>query len=250
MAWAIFVHSVRQVFGNLNAALRVSVVLMAVQFAVTMWFTGTIAEIVAAGPEADIPQGVLGPQLLAFLVVAAITGPWVAVAWHRYVLLEEHPGAAVPRWDGARWMAYLFALVQLFLVVLLAMVALSMVAGFVLALFPVAGAGILVAPLLVVPIAYLGYRLSLVLPAAALGEPMTLRQSWNATIPGANTILGLTFLVLAASLFAQVAGGALLSSSYILGMAVRIVLSWAAFMIGISVMTTLYGHYVQGRALV
>lgn len=254
LAWQIIIHSVRQVFGNLGAALRISALLMAIQFSVTTWFTSRMAEMGLTdplNPPTEIPAGV-GASSLTMLIVAFVAGPWVAVAWHRYVLLEEAPGAALPAWNGGRWAAYLWAMLRVGSVVVGVVFIGLIVLGTILALLGAMTQGNAPKLTIVALLAgtYIGYRLCLVMPAAALGEQMSVGTSWKTTAPGSKQIVFLTMILLGFSLAVPVIGVAVSVVSPAIGMLVQMVISWALFLIGASVMTTLYGHFHQGRSLV
>jgi hypothetical protein len=254
LAWQIITHSVRQVFGNLGPALRISALLMAIQFSVTTWFTSRMTELGLAdplNPPSEVPAGV-GASSLAMLIVALVAGPWVAVAWHRYVLLEEEPGAALPAWNGARWAAYIWAMLRVGIVVVGAVFIGLVVLGTILTVLGVMTQSNAPKLTIIALIAgtYIGYRLCLVMPAAALGERMSIGASWKATAPGSKQIVFLAMILLGMSLSVPVIGVTISAASPAIGMLVQMVISWGLFLIGASVMTTLYGHFHQGRALV
>jgi hypothetical protein len=125
-------------------------------------------------------------MILAFARI--IVGIWVAVAWHRYILLEEEPGALLPAWNGAAIWAYFKAGLMVGLILLVVLLPLMTVAGFLLV--PLAGPSAASPPLLLgligflvafLPAIFIFYRLSPALPAAAIGRPLTLREAWFQT---------------------------------------------------------------------
>ena len=77
----IFRHSVRQVTGNLEGALRVSGVLYAVQVVIGLILGFGMMANAQMGPGA---MGSFGFGALAVLLVAVVTGLWIAVGWHRW----------------------------------------------------------------------------------------------------------------------------------------------------------------------
>jgi hypothetical protein len=96
---------------------------------------------------------------------------------------------------------------------------------------------------------YLFYRISLVLPAVAIGAPLTLKEAWRAT---SDTGAALILLVLLAFGFSLLAQGV----SALLGFAptLQLIFSIAVeiglvAMINISILTTLYGVLVERRDL-
>ena len=87
---AILVHSVRQVFGNLAAAVRISGVLFAVIAVISV--LGTPADPASAGSNLGL--------LLILAIVSVLISLWIAVAWHRYVLLREGGNTPLPAFRG------------------------------------------------------------------------------------------------------------------------------------------------------
>jgi hypothetical protein len=133
----------------------------------------------------------------AALVIEGLFLASIAVAWHRLILRQERvTGAAYLRLDRPVWLyliysLFLIVLAQLPLVVSLALVGFSdavtqIVGDLVVALgLSLAGGlflllGSALAILLVLP------RLSLVLPAVALEQELSLREAWRAS--RANTV--------------------------------------------------------------
>ena len=101
----IFTHAFRQVLGNLEAAIRISGLLFLVQF-LAGW-----ALISRRFPdEAALKAAALSGQfpwftVLISAVISLVAGLWIAVAWHRYVLVIEKPGV-LPVFHGDRILAY------------------------------------------------------------------------------------------------------------------------------------------------
>ena len=241
----IFVHSVRQVFGNLPAALRISGVLFAVQAVASL----------AIGPldPAAIETGEVSiVGLLLVMVITLVSSLWIAVAWHRYVLLQEQPGAVVPAFRGDRVAGYFGYSVLIGLILIPVAMMLGVVVGVVAASIvgpePTLGAAIIVGLLVYVPLVMIGYRLSVVLPATALGEPLGLGAAWIATKDEAVTMLGLALISVACAIAVQVPVMFLLGDGP-LAIVWQISAQWVVVMVGASILTTLYGHYVQNRAL-
>jgi len=242
----IFVHSIRQVFGNLPAALRISGALFVVQAAVRLFFGPIDPQAMAESGQVS-----LGP-LLMVTVVTLVTSLWIAVAWHRYVLLQEDTGAAVPAFRGDRIAGYFGYSILVALVLIPVAMVLGLMVGVVAAPFmtaePTMGAALVVGLLVYVPMVMIGYRLSVVLPAAALGEPLGLPGAWNATKGETGSMLGLAVISVACAIAIQVPAPMILGDGPI-GLVWQIVAQWVVVMVGASILTTLYGHYVQQRPL-
>jgi hypothetical protein len=174
-----------------------------------------------------------------------VLGLWIAVSWHRYVLREERPAGWVPDWHGGALLSYLGRSIM---VGILAMFAALAAMGIMAMLLP----GIL--SLLAVfsgvaAAAYVFFRLCPMLPAAALGERMTLKEAWSATQGAGEAIFVLVLLTVAASAILQVptlvggGGGGIITILYTLAV------GWVMMLVGSSVLTTFYGHYIEGRPL-
>ena len=170
---------------------------------------------------------------------------WVAVAWHRFVLLEER-GGSLPTFHGSRMFAY-------FVVIFLMMIGLALGAGAAGAIAGIALSNItplFVLAMLAIAVATLWafYRLSPLLPAAALGESMGVKQAWEATASISGAVLGAALLLI---LFALLCGGAAMlvwfQVNILIGVILMGVVQWAYTMVGISVLTTIYGIAVEGR---
>lgn len=240
-AWAIFVHSVRQVFGNLGAALRVSVV----PFLLVLVIAGGAMALGMQGSGGMMSPAMVLPMLLivAIYVVALVS---IAVNWHRHILLAE-PVGWVPALRGGLVLAYLGRVI----LVALAMAVVGMVAfGLVMA---VSGQQVGVGVVLGVPVLLgmltLNWRLSAALPGAAVEGGHGLADALAATRGQWPTLLALSAIYLGAAVAVGLLVG-LLSFIPVIGALVELAANWAGMMVGLSVLTTLYGHYIEGRPLV
>lgn len=244
-AWSMFVHSLRLVINNIDVALRVSLVLYSVQVASQVFAyavdDGTLVEGPGGLPGPDISAG---EGLVMFLLglAALMASLWIAVAWHRFVLLGEMPEGWLPRWPGAAIPGYLWRSVLIGLAVALA----ALPVGAVAAVF--------LPPMLMLAVtvgvaSYVFFRLSPILPAIALGEALSFRAAWQATGDAAGTMAGLAGLMILGSLALQVP--TLLSGdpNSLLSLVYSVVVGWFATMIGISLLTTVYGYCVEGRGI-
>ncbi|MCX8510078.1 MAG: hypothetical protein ORN49_14585 [Rhodobacteraceae bacterium] len=151
---------------------------------------------------------------------------------------------------GYAWSAFLIGVMVSLLVVLMAL----LVAGIAGAL---SGFGLLVVEgyivfqvLTSVALTFGFLRLSTMLPGAALRSEMALMDGWEATKGEAGAFLLLSLLVVGV----QMAIPALTVQLYALhataGMVWAVLWFWTQEIVGLSILTTLYGHYVEGRPLV
>lgn len=241
--YQIFLHSVKQVLGNFGPAIRISGILFLVQM-IVMFAVGRsgVAEAIH-GAQTMEPRHA-GLTFLMFLVTL-VSSLWIAVAWHRYILRVEEPQSILPAFHGQRLLAYLGYSLLIGLIMIIPAILLSMVAGMLATAGGMIGVllGLLV---MLVPIFLLTLRLCAALPAAALGEPLGLRGAWDAT-QGATV----DFLVLA--IIAGVASFILDLPMMVLGMPLAmgwgVISAWLKTMVGASILTTIYGHYVERRPL-
>lgn len=242
--WQIFMHSVRLVLNNLGAALKVSALLYLVQVAnqAVLWMRPP-AIMEDGMPTMDPGQAF---QSLILGLLAIVASLWIAVAWHRYVLEEEYPSGYLPRWHGSNMLSYLGRSILIGLIVALGMVVAAIPVGLISAVLP--GLAGLFAFGLIGLAAYLFFRLGVMLPAAAIGRPMKLGEAWGVTKDDDGAVVVLALIVIAASVVIQLPsliGG----QGTVIDLIYQIVTGWFATIIGISVLTTLYGHYVEGRPI-
>ena len=100
----IFTHSVKLVFDNFGMALRISGVLylgggLLMFLAIVAGYV-RLEQAGLAGKAAPWGWLILGVAIFSFCFL------WIAVAWHRYILLNEVPTGLVPRFNGGAMLAY------------------------------------------------------------------------------------------------------------------------------------------------
>jgi hypothetical protein len=247
----IFMHSLRMVFGNLGHVLRLSAVLYAIFFAVFgMLGLGGSGQV-----NLEVGEDV-SPQTVGFAVLGVILAVlfaflgqiWIIVNWHRFVLLEDYPRGWIPHWPGVAVFAYLGRAILLALMIALIFVPVLLVVTGLLVAAP--GIGVVMVSGLAALGSYLFFRLGVVLPAAAIGERLSFGEAWRATRDPDGAVVLLVFVVVAAGLVLQLPvllldgfGAPLLSGAF------GLVAGWVNMIVGASILTTLYGHYVQGRQI-
>lgn len=263
MAFQIIRHAFRMIFGNLGQALRVSVgpyILLIIGFLVVfmmMGQSGAFANLTAGGGE--LPQNIGGVTLLLLLALIPFTLfvlAWIAVSWHRFILLEEYSGLLPAVADRPIWPYVGRSILYGLLIVLLA-IPLFFVVGLVatpfLASTPQAALSI---PALLVFIAvaavlsYVWFRIGIALPSIAVGEPITMAQAWAASRPMSGTIFGVALLLMAINGLAEVVVTPVSNSAPLIGTVLSIAVQWTVLMLGVSILTTLYGHLIEKRPLI
>lgn len=254
LGWKIFKRAVRLLLDNLAVVLRISVVPYGIVVALSLFLGINAADQSAFTPTTDAtgamtlpPEaaGQIGSYLLfAFSQVLAFV--WIAVAWHRYVLLGEEPNGWIPIFHGGPMLGYVGRSILIGLIVILVSSGIIAIGVFMpLISFPVA----------VIVSLIIGYRLGIILPAGAIGEKLTLSEAWKKTSGHSGTVMILGILTFAVSFLLQIptlldVGAAETVEEAISSPVTQIytqVAGWLLALIGVGVLTTLYGHLVEGR---
>ncbi len=245
-ALLLFVHSVRLVMNNLESALRISALLYLVQAVSQLYFfasTETAADTTGTQiPALSIQDSIVG---LLLGVLSLLAGLWIAVTWHRFVLKEEYPNGWFPQWHGPNMLGYLGRSILISLLIVIACIVVSIPLGII-------GAGI---PALMpaIPVVLIGFgawiffRLCTALPAAAIGETVSLKTAWESTKPHAVTMVHMAIIFVAFLLLTMALSFILAQISGPLNLLFDLVIGWVVTMVGISVLTSVYGHVVEGR---
>lgn len=269
MGWTIVRHSFVLLFRNLTNALKASVgpYLIGIGVAIAaLTAAGIPLNAFSAGvsPQESmmVAQGIGGgTAFLAILLVAVVilfVSSWVAVSWHRFVLLEEYPGA-LPAIAGRPIWPYLGQVVILVIVIALVSIPLAFLIGLISVPFLGAleggqptGGFVVVSTLLGIAFAailsWLWLRWGLSLPSRAVGNPITMGESWSATRPLSGAILAASLILFAISFATTIVIDRVFGAGLI-GVALNLIVNWISIMVGISVLTTLYGHLVEKRKI-
>lgn len=253
-------HVIAQVFGNLRQAAQLTLLPLILPL---------IAGFLLVGGDfsaLDFEALTSGFWFAAFAVMIgfAIAYCWAAVAWHRYVLLEEIGAGIVPPFRTTIVMAYVWRAFVVISVVILVAIAAAIAVAVVFAFTQSFAIGFLMGTGLVIGQSWLATRIGLVLPAAALGVPMRIGESWAATRPVSSQILLPLIVIALASALVQQALLLLLGQTVgmesfgmmqdqrvltLPGHLVSGVVMWLQVLINLALMTTLYGNLLEGRQL-
>lgn len=249
MSIRLVFHSFALLFRNFAYALRVSAgpLILAFLLGVAVFsVSGLSPQLI----EMAFYTGRVPPTaILAILfigVVMLFTFAWIAVAWHRFVLLEEYPGLIPAVTDRPIW-PYVWRTLGLGVLLFVIILFLSVILGIVVPLMPSAALG-LVAFLIGTVVTYVWLRSALILPAVAVGEDLTLRDAWTASAPQARAISGAAAILVALNLLVGLVQSAIVSPGPV-GIGISLAVTWVTLMVGTSILTTLYGHLIQNRPL-
>ncbi len=240
--WKIIAHALSMLMRNWREALRIALLPTAL---------GAVAMlgVAAALPQSHVAGGEVaarGPMILAGLIsilIWALAMIWMLVNWHRFILLSEYPSGWLPQLRRDAIGAYLWRAVQMTLLVIVAMIPLVVI-------MVILGGPNGVLMMIWGGATFYGfYRISPVLPAAAIGETLSMRAAWDATRPGAGAIVIVIILTMVLAQLASVIDVQLTASIPVLGAILSILLTAALGLLNASILTTIYGHYVNGRPL-
>ncbi|SFL78830.1 hypothetical protein [Shimia aestuarii] len=239
----LFKHSLRLVVGNWQTSLRLSTPLVVIM----------VLGLVLVGPEFFVqepdPSGrtEVSPTSGLLQLLLAVSALWVAVAWHRFILLEEYPTGAVPAFHGGRMLAYFWRALLMGLTVGLG--AVLIITGVWLVLFWAAPVAVLITIFVGIGTSWAFYRLSPILPGAAIEKPLKMGQAWQATKPLSGAILATMFLFVVSIVVLVFAGALVAGVIPLLGGLVLLGINWLYIMLGISILTTIYGIAVEKRTV-
>lgn len=253
-AWAFFRHAVRMVFGNFGDALRVTGVLY-VAMSVAQWVL--VGNLMAdqAAMQQRIMEGTLSWGSFAlYLLSISLASIWAVIGRHRYVLLEERP-QFLPKFLAANITSYFWKTVLTTLIVLIpAMIAggiAGALVGIIASFTGVSGAffGAAIGSVAGMAVAILiAYRLSPMLPSAALGKTMGFGEAWAKLREKNKMLIMLAVISAVASLILSIPSFFMAPTS-VGTQIVAFVIGWIQLTVGASIITTLYGRYVEGREL-
>ncbi|NOD76089.1 MULTISPECIES: hypothetical protein [unclassified Ruegeria] len=253
LGWQIFVHSVRMVFGNLKQVLQITFgpALIATALIVALFMVSGVPLEAFEAETGELPPGTSPGSILllvfGLIAVIFVTMFWIAVSWHRFILLEEYPNGILPTFRSDRILAYFGRAILLVLLMAIAWLPGGVVLGTFVQSSPVLGILLLVAYLLFLAVCL--YRLSIILPAAAIGSPITLGEAWKNTAGTAGAILVLLIVAFLFQFAVQLVF-TLLAFIPVLGILLTVFFGTLILpMINVSIFTTMYGVFIEKREL-
>ncbi|MCF6429607.1 MULTISPECIES: hypothetical protein [unclassified Leisingera] len=254
--WSIFTHSVSMVLRNFEWAVRIALVPVLIGIALIFVVLSAGGQPIAMFWDEQalsdaLQSGKLGLSFVTATLIFIAVQFWVFVAWHRLILLEEYPTSWLPAFKGDRILSYFGHMLLIgFLVFVLFIPLMLLVNGLIAAM----GSGALVPMLLVIAgysvfVLIAMYRMLPVLPAVAIGRPLLLRESWQATSGASGTVFLVLVLLGVLQLLMQFVSGLSFAVFAPLGFVFSAFAMLAMSLVSASVLTTFYGHYVEGRPI-
>ncbi|APE43041.1 hypothetical protein BOO69_06130 [Sulfitobacter alexandrii] len=253
---SIIAHALRMLIHEPGTTFRVILpglaMVLASTIAVTTLVPDTLAAIAASDTDTILtipPSDIL---LMLALGLSGLLGyALMAIHWHRHVLLNgpERARDLRPGWGVIAfyvWRAFTLALVQMLTAVPI-LTALSILAS--LTGGPGGGGSVILGVVGGIAFLWVAMRFSVTLPAAAMGERMGLVQSWIVTAPLSGPILAVAALLSLLSVFMTVVASLVFPATGAGALLLETCVFLAEGIIFVSVLTTLYGHLVEGRPL-
>jgi len=252
----LFIHSWRQITGNLDKFMQITWPLLA--FGVLE--AGLLATGVIGGSTADGASGGGMGLVFASIFISAL----VAIAWHRFVLRSESVGQAYAAAQSGKVWRYIGRSILIGLI--LVPVGMAVILVYALVIGPmiglpfgtvsgetfVPGPGItpamIIAMLLVI---WLSLRLSVILPGIAMETPIKISESWAMTRRMNGQIVqfvALLAVLTGLGMYIEYMLQPAQTYSFAAGV-IGAIVYWFTAMLGVSALTTLYGHLVEGRPL-
>lgn len=248
LGWKLFKRALMLIVENLGPALRVSLLPYGVAVAISLWVALRWPEwagVMTLDPDMPPPGGFVAATLASGLVTI-VASLWVAVGWHRYILMGEEPRGWVPVFHGNLILGYLGRSIIVGIVVLLIVLAVStMGAVLLLPLFgPAAAPAVSAIGFFAAAIFF--YRIGLILPAGTVEAPMRINAALVATKGQSGAIIILAFLTVGFSFALQIptqldGGAGVIDAVY------QAVVGWIGLMLGVGTLTALYGYLIEGR---
>ncbi|MEP1205979.1 MAG: hypothetical protein ABJM29_04995 [Rhizobiaceae bacterium] len=262
MGAGIFLGALRQFFQNWRIVLRLSLFWVIFCTAIYWWQYSTFNESsfdVAA--TFSLKTFVISLLSGIFILVGVMS---MAIGWHRYMLLDETPARL--HIINFKWpvLSYFLHILKLALVSFLIMIPLMVI---VMPIITSQFAGVthveslaaytvlfLVPFVLVLFMTWIGLRLGLVLPAAAIGLDLRLRRSFALTRPASFQLLITALLIVSfntVSSYIAAASTAItpLGTSSVGPFSLVLIglLNWLGFFIGIAVLTNAFSLLYKER---
>ncbi|QIG46845.1 hypothetical protein G5V57_03245 [Nordella sp. HKS 07] len=248
-------HALTSVRNNIGYAFRISwpwyVVLAVVNIGI-LTFSGYA---VAGG--IDVHPVIFMPIILVIALINMLAFASIAVNWHRYILLDQVPtGSELFRLDGLTWRYFgnilligLIVAVAFLLLVLLLQVFASLSTITSIAAILIGLAGLVFASISI-------YRLSVKLPAVALGRrDFSLSHAWAASRGNKQPIFFVILFQFSLAIGIAIAFLALDFAlalidpiiAFVVSQLLQIFVGWLLVILGITILTSLYGFFVEGR---
>ncbi|MGR3712505.1 MAG: hypothetical protein ACU0A6_05235 [Shimia sp.] len=186
--------------------------------------------------------------LLSVAILLVFVLLWTVVSWHRFVLLEENPTSWVPPLRSELMLSY-FSRSLILIVLCLAVATPFYFSIGTLTLSHSLEAFSIFKIVMTFGVSVLMYRLGVGLPAVAIGERLGIVEAFSATKGATSAIVILLFVLFSVGFAVDQVVVVASRVSMVIGSLVSLLCSSVLFVLNISALTTLYGHYIEGRSV-
>ncbi|MCB1386927.1 MAG: hypothetical protein KDJ80_13420 [Nitratireductor sp.] len=270
-ALQLILHTIRLIFGNLKQALQVSLGGFLLAAGAIFLFVLIVSQFQMgpAGPGGSgtgLVVALFGFALALFLVLVFCA---VAIAWHRYILLNEVPRGLFPISINGLAVSYLTRVAGISLLLIVLSVAAMTLINFAIVplLSAIAGAdngfaGIVLSfattLAIMVLVQYVAMRLFVSLPAIAVENTgFSIGDAWAASGRERGAIFWILVImtiavwgtILLVTLPFVPSGPPIAAQPPLIVSVLLIPIQWFYFMFNICILTTLYGITVEGREI-
>ena len=256
-ALAILAHALRMLVFEVATTIRVVLPALLLVFgcsiAIAFFAPDTVAMMQSPVGENTPPRVGSALSFLIFGTIGLLGYALMAILWHRHVLLNgaENPQELRPAprifWTYI-WRAIIVACLQL-----VAAVPITLAMGFMGAPFDLTSPTSLPATFIgllgSIVFVWIALRLSLVLPAAAIGYAMGVPRSWEITNPVTNQLWGVALLLTGLNMCVYALATVVLPDAGTITVVAQTLIFVVEGLVFVSALTTLYGHLVEGRSL-
>ncbi|UWR49028.1 hypothetical protein [Phaeobacter inhibens] len=248
IGWKLFLHSASMVQRNVPQLMRIflvpALIVLAIAYLAIGGLLGDIG-LQARGFDSNMFFSVLW-RIVGLWLVIGLIGTWTVVAWHRYILLEEHPRGWLPVLHKAEVGNYILGLIKLLFIAILFYGVLAFIGSALVQSIGMVGRYLLLAVGALITIFM--YRFALILPAAALGKPIGVSESLALTTGAFGTLFVLGLCLFGLQLVAELILF-LVADAVLIAIVLDIAFSVVLAILNISALTTLYGYYVEKRPI-
>ncbi len=265
MVIRIIRHAFAIIFNNFGQALRISALpylsMVAIGFAVALNDPGLVeidSDLYLDGSSDGIFEiNTISIVLaLASAIYSLFVLGWIAVSWHRFILLEERQGW-IPVVNYKLINAYLVRSIGYGLLLCLIAVVLMVILSAV-GLHTLLDADpdsmsfdlFLATAVIGTILTFIWYSIALALPSIALSEPISMREAWSASSGINTTIFGISSVLVILNQIGLFITNDLLWSLPLIAALLGAIVNWITILVGVSILTTLYGHLIEDRPLI
>lgn len=238
LGWKLFKHAILMIVRNISDIAKIGALPFAIGAAI-LAMVSSLA-IGASGPNSIG----IGVGAVTGFVVILLCSFWFIVSWHRFVLLEERPQGWM-NGPKPQIKAYIWTALKLVFVMFVAAIPM-IILGFLVETMPIIALPLLIAFGLFLFIAF--FRVSLILPAAAVGQTLTIAEAFNETRGNTGAFVLIILCSIGLGMLLQL-GVAVLMLVPVLGALASIAAQLFTSMLNVSILTTLYGYFIEKRAL-